>query len=263
MQLPKWMRGLITPAPGEVVIAADYAAEEVAVAAGLSGDRRLREAYEAGDVYVALGEMAGMLRPEMDATQRTQVRKLCKSLALGKQYGMGFRTFRRRSGVSYTQAAQVWRFFERTFTRFADWQQRSVAQARRRGVIRTRLGWQARVVPQTRETTLYNWPVQAGAGDILRVAVILMAHAGLQVLTTCHDSVLISALEVQAEEAAEAVVRVMQEAAVCVVGIPIRVDVQVLRAGERLLTTETREMWDYVMQLLGREPEGTFQGQQY
>ena len=263
MQLPKWMRGLITPQPGEVLIAADYSAEEIAVAAGLSGDVQLRAAYEAGDPYVALGEMAGMIQPGMEPGQVLQARKICKSLALGRQYGMGFRAFRKKSGASYSQAARVWQFFERTFTKFADWQQRSVAQARRRGWITTRYGWKAQVVTQTRETTLFNWPVQAGAGDVLRLAVILAAQEGLEILTTCHDSLLVSVPENQAEGRCAALVGVMQDAAKIAVGVPIRVDVQVLHAGERLLTAETRPMWEYVMGLLGEGERGKFQGQQY
>ena len=78
MQLPKWMRGLITPQPGEVLIAADYIAEEIAIAAGLSGDSQLRAVYEAGDPYVALGEMAGMIQPGMETGQVLQARKICK-----------------------------------------------------------------------------------------------------------------------------------------------------------------------------------------
>ena len=45
MQLSAWMRGLIQPQPGEVLLSADYAAQEIAVAAGLSGDPQLQEAY--------------------------------------------------------------------------------------------------------------------------------------------------------------------------------------------------------------------------
>ena len=45
MQLSAWMRGLIQPQPGEVLLSADYSAQEIAVAAGLSGDPQLRDAY--------------------------------------------------------------------------------------------------------------------------------------------------------------------------------------------------------------------------
>jgi len=156
MQLSAWMRGLIQPQPGEVLLSADYSAQEVAVAAGLSGDPQLRAVYERGDPYIVLGEMAGLIQPGMSKAEIARIRKLCKSLTLGRLYGMGLSTFRRRSGVSYGQAARVWQFFDRTFTKFNDWQARVVAQARRRGWITTKFGWKAQVTSATGTTTLYN-----------------------------------------------------------------------------------------------------------
>src|SRR5439155_15083697 len=76
MQLPAWMRGLIQPQAGEVLLAADYRAEEIAVAAGLSGDQMLLQAYEAGDPYLELGTLAGMIQPGMEEGQVRQIRKL-------------------------------------------------------------------------------------------------------------------------------------------------------------------------------------------
>jgi DNA polymerase I-like protein with 3'-5' exonuclease and polymerase domains len=251
MQLSAWMRGLIQPQPGEVLLSADYAAQEIAVAAGLSGDPQLREAYLSGDPYLAVGEMAGLIRPGMSEGERRQLRKLCKSLTLGRLYGMGLSTFRRRSGVSYGQAARVWQFFDRTFTKFNDWQARVVAQARRRGWITTKFGWKAQVVTTTNTTTLYNWAVQAGAGDVLKLAVIRVAQAGFDILTTCHDSLLVSIPDDRVEERCVALTELMAEAGEIAVGIPIRVDVQVVRPGERLLTLDTGLMWSKIMGLLG------------
>jgi DNA polymerase I-like protein with 3'-5' exonuclease and polymerase domains len=251
MQLSAWMRGLIQPQPGEVLLSADYSAQEIAVAAGLSGDPQLREAYLSGDPYVAVGEMAGLIRPGMSEGEIRQLRKLCKALTLGRLYGMGLSTFRRRSGVSYGQAARVWQFFDRTFTKFNDWQARVVAQARRRGWITTKFGWKAQVVTTTSTTTLYNWAVQAGAGDVLKLAVIRVAQAGFDILTTCHDSLLVSIPDDRVEERCTALTQLMAEAGEIAVGIPIRVDVQVVRPGERLLTSDTGPMWSKIMGLLG------------
>ena len=67
---------LIQPQAGEVLLAADYRAEEIAVAAGLSGDQMLLQAYEAGDPYLELGTLAGMIQPGMEEGQVRQIRKL-------------------------------------------------------------------------------------------------------------------------------------------------------------------------------------------
>jgi hypothetical protein len=246
MQQPQWMRGLVYPLPGEVVLAADYAGEEFAIAAGLSGDQRMQAAYWAGDPYLFMAEMAGMLLG-VTAEKARQVRRLFKTLTLGRMYGLGLRSFREQSGLPYGEAVRVWQFFERTFARFLAWQARVVADARRRGWIRTGQGWIAKVYPMTQTTTLLNWLVQATGGDVLRTAVLLLADRGFKLLTTVHDSVLVSVPEQRAHVQAERVQHIMQEAATAVIGFPIRVDMQMVRPGERLLTTDTQPMWKRVM----------------
>jgi DNA polymerase I-like protein with 3'-5' exonuclease and polymerase domains len=250
MQLPKWMRGLVQPLPGEVLIMADFSAEEFAVGAGLSGDARMRAAYIAGDPYVEMARMSGVLTPDLGEGEVRRVRKLFKDLTLGRMYGLGFQNFRQRSGAPYGQAVSVWRFFEREFAQFREWQRRTVAQARQRGWIMTQYGWKAQVFPSTRDTSLLNWSIQAGAGDVLRIAVLMLARAGLDLLTTVHDSVLVSVPEGLAEECSAKVVRVMREAAEIAVGIPIRVDVQQVHPGERLLTVDTWQQWQRIRGLL-------------
>lgn len=252
MQLPAWMRGLVQPTPGEVLIAADYAAQEVAVAAGLSQDPHLRAAYEAGDPYRQIAALSGVLTEDTEEEQARKIRRLFKSLVLGRLYGLGVLAFRRRSGVSREQAARVWTFFDRKFSRCNVWQEHTVAKARRLGWIKTRYGWKALVYSSTRTTALLNWLIQSTAADILRLATILLAEAGFALLTTCHDSLLISVPEDGAEADQAAIVRIMQEAAEMVTGIVIRVDVQMMRPGERWLSADTRPMWGRIMGLLDR-----------
>ena len=50
----KWLRFLITPAPGYALIHRDYCQQEVRIAAVLSGDAALLEACESGDVYLGM-----------------------------------------------------------------------------------------------------------------------------------------------------------------------------------------------------------------
>jgi DNA polymerase I-like protein with 3'-5' exonuclease and polymerase domains len=245
MSLPKWMRGLVQPLPGEVLLCADFSAEEFAVAAGLSRDVQMQQAYAAGDPYVNMALAAGL-----EEDQARQARSMYKSLVLGKMFGMGLQRFRERSGVSYAQAVQAWRFFDREFARFREWQKRTAMLARQRGWIKTRYGWMARVYPATRDTSLMNWIIQSSAGDVLRLTVLLLAEAGIDVLMTMHDAVLVSCPESQAAEVSAAVVRIMREAAEIAVGLAIRVELQEVRPGERLLSKDTLPEWQRVMDLL-------------
>lgn len=247
MALPKWMRGLVQPLPGEVLLCADYSAEEFAVAAGLSGDTRMQAAYAAGDPYEEMAKLAGV-----DEASIMHVRDMYKSLVLGRMFGMGLQRFRQRSGVPYGQAVRAWQFFDREFAKFRQWQKRVAACARRQGWVATRYGWRAKVYPSTRDTSLMNWAIQAGASDVLRVAVLMLAEAGIDLLMTMHDAVLVSCREGQEAEVQAEVVRVMREASEVAVDLPIRVDVQRVGPGERLLTAKTAAEWQRVMGLLER-----------
>jgi DNA polymerase-1 len=249
MAQPKWMRGLVCPASGEALISADFSGEEFGIAAAKSGDQRMQEAYKSGDPYSYMATMAGML-PAATAEETRKIRSLFKVLTLGKLYGLGLRAFGAKSGLSYRETVRVWQFFERSFARFLWWQGQVVAQARRRGWIQTQQRWYARVVVATKTTSLLNWLIQASGGDVLRTSVLMLADAGLDLLTTVHDSVLVSVPAHRVEEEAQRVHAIMQEASQIVLGMPIRVDIQIVRPGERLLTAETQRMWDRVSGLL-------------
>jgi hypothetical protein len=80
----------------------------------------------------------------------------------------------------------------------------------------------------------------------------MLADVGMALLTTVHDSVLVSVQESRVEEEAQRVHQLMQEASAAVIGFPVRVDVQIVRPGERLLTADTQPMWERVVGLLGQ-----------
>ena len=94
----KWLRGLIKPEPGKVLAYIDWSAQEVAIAAALSGDPAMIDDVQSGDPYLALAKMAG-LAPE-DATKQSHesVRDQCKACVLGANYGMGYSTLAMRIG---------------------------------------------------------------------------------------------------------------------------------------------------------------------
>ena len=54
-----WLRGLIKPPPGHGVAYVDWAQQEIGIAAVLSGDPALIDAYQTGDVYLAFAKQAG------------------------------------------------------------------------------------------------------------------------------------------------------------------------------------------------------------
>src|SRR5262249_6482488 len=58
-----WLRGLIQPGPGQAVAYIDWEQQEFGIAAALSGDPAMREAYLSGDPYLAFAKQAGAVPP--------------------------------------------------------------------------------------------------------------------------------------------------------------------------------------------------------
>ena len=72
----KWVRNFIQPEPGHALIYFDYSAEEVGIAAALSGDKTMQADYLNGDFYVNFGVALGLLPPgctKAIAEERTRV----------------------------------------------------------------------------------------------------------------------------------------------------------------------------------------------
>ena len=64
-----WLRSLIKPEPGMALAYVDFSSQEMGIAAALSGDAALLEAYRSGDVYLSFAKQAGLAPP--DATKAT------------------------------------------------------------------------------------------------------------------------------------------------------------------------------------------------
>src|SRR5205085_503441 len=71
-----WLRGLIQPQPGRAVAYIDYEQQEFGIAAALSGDPAMMEAYRSGDPYLAFAKQAGAVPPDGTKKSHGAVRDL-------------------------------------------------------------------------------------------------------------------------------------------------------------------------------------------
>jgi hypothetical protein len=93
-----WLRGLIKPAAGFGLAYVDFSSQEVAIAAALSGDAALMEAYRSGDVYMAFAKQAKLAPAYATKHSHKRIRNQCKTVVLGVQFGMGPGTMAQRIG---------------------------------------------------------------------------------------------------------------------------------------------------------------------
>jgi hypothetical protein len=247
----RWVRGLIKPARDMAVTYSDYSAQEVAIAAKLSGDPNLLAAVESGDPYIWFAKRAGLA--PTDATKRTHadLREMLKPFFLGTSYGMGSASIARRLGVSWETAEHVLlERHRRLFARYWEWVHTTICDAAERGEITSRWGWRMTITGATTRRTLQNHPVQCMGAHVLQMAAIGLVETGIPTCSLIHDAVLTECSASEVAEHARAVRAVMREASEVALGMPIEVDSKVVSWPDRYMDGRGRAMFERVMKLL-------------
>ena len=249
-----WLRGLIKPAPGMGLAYVDFASQEIAIAAALSGDEVLMEAYASGDVYLAFAKRAG-LAPD-DATKATHkhVRDRCKAVVLGVQYGMAAEGMAARIGISTAEARDLLTRHKRAFPKFWAWSGGAVDHAMLYGRIDSVFGWSIHVGPDCKPRSLMNFPMQANGAEMLRLACCLATEAGLTVCAPVHDAILLEAPIDRLDHDTNQLRHLMQEAGSAVLdGFEVRTDAEIIRYPDRYADGRGTSMWNLVQRLLDDE----------
>ena len=246
-----WFRGLIKPTPGHGLAYIDFSSQEVAIAAALSGDTELMEAYQSGDVYLGFAKQAG-LAPE-HATKEThkKVRDQCKAVVLGTQYGMGSYSLAQRIGQPEIYARRLLEVHRKAYPRFWSWSESAVDKAMLTGYLQTVFGWTRHVGDKANPRSLQNFPCQGNGAEMLRLSICMAVEAGLNIVAPIHDAVLLESPLDTLDTDIESLQAIMAEASKIILnGFEVRTDVDVVRYPDRYMDGRGRVMWDRVMGLL-------------
>jgi DNA polymerase-1 len=216
------LRGCFIAPEGRTLVCADYSQIELRVAAALANETRMIEAYKSGaDLHRRTAALV-LGKAEEDVTKDD--RQLAKAVNFGLLYGQsaaGLVKYAKTSyGVDLTEgeAERIRDKFFRAYRGLAQWhgRMRDMAKGDTFTETRTRLG-RRRLMPQgsdqfwQRFSGGLNTPVQGGAADGLKQALILLASRlpeDAAILSTVHDEIIV---ECPADQA-DAVARTMEDA---------------------------------------------------
>src|SRR5260370_1574153 len=151
----------------------DWRTQEVGIAAALSGDQTLIDAYKGGDVYHALALMCGATTdPDRKhwKNNEPEVRQRMKALQLGINYGMGVPSLARGLDRHPLIASAIIEKHRRTYPRFWEWRDNMVQCAMLDREIETIFGWTLHLSSSPNKKTLYNFPMQGNGAEMLRLA---------------------------------------------------------------------------------------------
>ena len=205
-QLTPEVKRYVRAPDGRMLIKADYSQIELRIAAKISGDERMLEAYQKGeDIHLLTAKsLAGM-------GVGTESRKLAKAVNFGLLYGQGakgFKEFARdkyETDVTLGEARQYKRRFFETYPGLAAWHERERLRMKH-GETETRTLTGRRRVGVTKFTEWVNAPVQGTGADGLKLALALLWERREECpdalpVACVHDEIVVECDEEEAEKA--------------------------------------------------------------
>ena len=251
----KWVRGLIKPAEGMALAYCDWSSQEIAIAAALSGDELLWDAYHTGDPYLAFAIAAGLAPP--DATKQTHkaIRNRCKAVVLGTNYGMSAYGVAQAAKIHELEAKALLQKHRETYRKFWAWAENNKDRGLLGLKLETCFGWPIHVTAgDAKPNTFLNWPMQAHGAEMMRIASILAVERGIKLCAPIHDALLIEAPLDQIDAEVVRLKECMSEASEAVLGDGkvCRVDADIVRYPDRYIDEHGQEVWDQIMGLLAQ-----------
>jgi hypothetical protein len=248
-----WLRSLIMPPPGHGLSYLDWSQQEFAIAAALSGDRAMMLAYESGDPYLEFAKQAGAVPPDATKATHGPTRELFKQCTLGVGYGMEASGLATRIGQPEIVARDLLRAHRETYRTFWRWSDAAVDHALVHGSLHTVFGWQIHVKGKPNHRSLRNFPMQANASEMLRIACCLAAERGIEVCAPIHDAVLICApIERLEDDIASMRAAMAQASRIVLDGFELRTEAQRISHPDRFGDPRGERMWRQVMELIAK-----------
>ena len=215
------IKGCFEPAPGNVLVKADYSQIELRIAAKLSGEPRMIQAYQNGRDLHTLTASLLLHKPTSEITG--DERRLAKAVNFGLIYGMqahGFQTYARTNyGVSLSllKAEQHREQFFNTYSGLTEWHDRVKQESA--SSCRTLGGRLRQWEGEAPFTEIINAPVQGTSADITKLAIAnfqaardALPRLDAKLLMQVHDEIVIEVPAAQAARAGQLLVQAMREA---------------------------------------------------
>lgn len=210
---------------GYVLLSCDYSQLELRIAASLSGDRAMTEAFKHGeDIHTRTA--AGVFGVTPESVTKNQ-RRQAKVLNFGVLYGMGVLGFQRAAGVDRAEAKEFIEAYEKEFFGLMKYMEGLKEFARQNGYVETLFG-RRRPTPEilsgmpmlkaAAERMAINMPIQGTAADLIKLAMSQIGEKlnrygdDVRMLLQVHDELLFEVRKGIVAEAAKEIVKIMETA---------------------------------------------------
>jgi DNA polymerase I len=217
-ELGREIRSAFVAEPGARLISADYSQIELRILAHVSGEPKLREAFERGeDIHTATAaEVLGVDPAKLTPGERS----IAKMINFGIVYGISAFGLSENLEIPREQAQEYIDAYLARFPFVQDFIQRTIEQAERDGYVTSLLG-RRRPVPELRvrnratrgfgERVAVNFVMQGSNADIIKVAMVAIERRlreegrSARLVLQVHDELLLEAPDAEVSSIKELV----------------------------------------------------------
>jgi DNA polymerase I-like protein with 3'-5' exonuclease and polymerase domains len=237
-------RSLIKPDPGWALAYLDWSQQEFGIAAVLSDDHNMRQAYLSGDPYLEFAKQAGAIPSSGTRAAYGDVRELFKVCMLAVNYSMGPLSLARRLGKSLAYARELLQYHRQVYRRYWRWVEQVQDQAMITGRLQAVFGWQVHAGQEANWRSLRNFPCQANGAEMMRLAVCLATERNVRVIAPVHDALMIEAPRGSLRQAMETTKQAMAEASRAVLdGFTLRTNETIVHYPNRYRDKRGEAFW--------------------
>ena len=251
LAMASWLRSLIVPPAGYHILAIDYASQEFALAASMSGDLHMIEAYESGDPYFYFAKLAGAVPMDAERKDHEEIRNLFKATVLGLQYGMGVDKLHLKlmadtgKAIPRIQAISLVNKHKRIFKRYWQYLDEMSEIYKKNGLLKTEDNW-ILFGNNPNFLSVRNFPIQATGASILRRVMVECMKAGIKTIAPLHDACYFLIKEGDEDERKQ-ILQIMSDAAMHFSTIPIRLDSDIYYEATDWLKGKSKQAHDNIM----------------
>lgn len=220
----------------KVFVAADYAQFELRLAAALSGDQDLIDAFNQ-DVDIHRQTASESFHVPLDQVSAEQ-RRAAKVINFGVLYGMSVHGLSEATGMPYYEAKNFITSYEKSRFKMRAYLNHLVTDARSKGYVESKFG-RRRPTPDLNspnfmirgaaERAAQNMPIQGTEADLMKLAMIKIAKAlpkDAHLILQVHDSLMIECPEAKAQKLAKMLKDNMENIAPDL-GVKLSVDIKI------------------------------------
>lgn len=231
-ELGSELRRMFVPAPGCVLVDADYSQIELRLLAHISGDEAMQEAFRSGEDFhsVTASQVFGVPLDEVTSSMR----RAAKAVNFGIVYGISAFSLSQDLEISTDEArAYIDAYFAR-FPGVKRYMENVVKKSRETGYAET-LFRRRRTIPEINaskyatksfgERVALNMPIQGTAADVIKLAMVKVFERlkadGLsaRLIMQVHDELLVECPEKEAKRVQALLAQEMEN--VCLLTVPL------------------------------------------